>query len=228
MNDMKLLHIDSSVLGPHSVSRQVSAAIVNRLRQATPGLEIVYRDLTSTPLAHLSGPYFAATQGAAPEPALLQDLAAGQAVLDEFVAADIVVLGAPMYNFTIPSQLKAWIDRILVAGKTFKYGAQGVEGLAGNKRVIVAISRGGFYGGGTPAAVGEHLETYLRWVFGFIGIKSPEFISADGIQIGPEHREKAVANALEAASNLNAASSITAQPAVARRQRAGVADPVRS
>jgi len=178
---------------------------VERLRRTTPGLEVVYRDLTSTPLAHLSGSHLAVAQGAAPEAALQQDLAAGQAVLDEFLAADIVVLGAPMYNFTIPSQLKAWIDRILVAGKTFKYGAQGVEGLAGNKRVIVAISRGGFYGPGTPAAVGEHLETYLRWVFGFIGIKSPEFISADGIQIGPEHREKAVANALEAASNLNAA-----------------------
>ena len=125
-------------------------------------------------------------QGAAPDAALQPDLAAGQPVLEEFLAADIVVLGAPMYNFTIPSQLKAWIDRILVAGKTFKYGAQGPEGLAGNKRVIVAISRGGFYGPGTPAAVGEHLETYLRWVFGFIGVASPEFISADGIQIGPE------------------------------------------
>ena len=207
---MKLLHIDSSVLGPHSVSRQVSAAIVDRLRQATPGLEVTYRDLTSVPLAHLTGSHLAAGQGAVPEAALQQDglqqdLAAGQAVLEEFLAADIVVLGAPMYNFTIPSQLKAWIDRILVAGKTFKYSAQGVEGLAGNKRVIVAISRGGYYGPGTPAAVGEHLETYLRWVFGFIGVTNPEFISADGIQVGPDHREKAVAGALQAASNLSAA-----------------------
>jgi len=202
---MKLLHIDSSVLGPHSVSRQVSAAIVERLRQATPGLEIAYRDLTSTPLAHLSGSHLAAAQGAAPDAALQPDLAAGQAVLEEFLAADIVVLGAPMYNFTIPSQLKAWIDRIVVAGKTFKYGAQGPEGLAGNKRVIVAISRGGFYGPGTPAAVGEHLETYLRWVFGFMGVANPEFISADGIQIGPEYREKALAGALQAVTNLHAA-----------------------
>jgi FMN-dependent NADH-azoreductase len=202
---MKLLHIDSSVLGPHSVSRQVSAAIVERLRQSTPGLEVSYRDLTLTPLAHLSGPHLVAGQGTAPEAALQADIAAGQSALEEFQAADVVVLGAPMYNFTIPSQLKAWIDRILVAGKTFKYGAQGVEGLAGNKRVIVAISRGGFYGPGTPAAVGEHLETYLRWVFGFIGIKNPEFISADGIQVGPEHREKAVAGALKAAGDLNAA-----------------------
>ncbi|MDP1583470.1 MAG: NAD(P)H-dependent oxidoreductase [Bradyrhizobium sp.] len=202
---MKLLHIDSSVLGPHSVSRQVSAAIVDRLRQATPGLEVTYRDLTTMPLAHLTGSHLAASQGAVPEAALLEDLTAGQAVLEEFLAADIVVLGAPMYNFTIPSQLKAWIDRVLVAGKTFKYSADGAEGLAGNKRVIIAISRGGFYGAGTPAAVGEHLETYLRWVFGFIGVQNPEFISADGIQVGPEHREKALAGALQAATRLHAA-----------------------
>jgi FMN-dependent NADH-azoreductase len=202
---MKLLHIDSSVLGPHSVSRQVSGAIVDRLRQATPGLDIVYRDLTSTPLAHLSGHHLAAAQGAVPEAALLPDIAASQAVLEEFLAADIVVLGAPMYNFTIPSQLKAWIDRILVAGKTFKYDANGVQGLAGNKRVIIAVSRGGFYGADTPMAVGEHLETYLRWVFGFIGVTNLELISADGIQVGPEHREKALAGALQAATNLHAA-----------------------
>jgi FMN-dependent NADH-azoreductase len=200
---MKLVHVDSSVLGPHSVSRQVSAAIVERLKKANPRL--TYRDLTATPLAHLSGSHLAAGQGATPDASLHDDIAAGQAVLKEFLAADIVVLGAPMYNFTIPSQLKAWIDRILVAGETFKYSAAGVEGLAGNKRVIVAISRGGFYGTGTPAAVGEHLETYLRWVLGFIGVKNPEFISADGIQVGPEHREKAVASALQAASTLDAA-----------------------
>jgi FMN-dependent NADH-azoreductase len=202
---MKLLHIDSSVLGPHSVSRQVSAAIVDRLVKANHRLEIVYRDLTSTPLAHLSGSHLAAGQGAVPEAAIRPDLAAGQAVLDEFLAADIVVLGAPMYNFTIPSQLKAWIDRIVVAGKTFKYSAQGAEGLAGNKRVIVAISRGGFYGAGTPAAAGEHLEAYLRWVFGFMGVANPEFISADGVQVGPEYREKALASALQAATNPRAA-----------------------
>src|SRR5260221_6396459 len=199
---MKLLHIDSSLLGPPSVSGQFSAAIVDRLRQATPSLDIVYRDLTQTPLAHLSGSHLAAAQGA-PAPAELgPDLAASAAVLNEFLAADIVVLGAPMYNFTLPSQLKAWIDRILVAGKTFKYGAQGAEGLAGNKRVIVAISRGGFYRAGTPAAVGEHLETYLRWVFGFIGIANPEFLFADGTQVGPEHRGKALAGALHGANKL--------------------------
>jgi FMN-dependent NADH-azoreductase len=202
---MRLLHIDSSVLGPHSVSRQLSAAIAQRLRETTPTLEVVYRDLTATPLSHLSGPHLAAAQGAEPPAELQHDLALSQTVLDEFLAADIVVLGAPMYNFTLPSQLKAWIDRILVAGKTFKYGAHGAEGLAGNKRVIVAVSRGGFYAEGTPSAVGEHLESYLRWVFGFIGIANPEFISADGVQIGPEQRDKALATALQAATRLRAA-----------------------
>lgn len=202
---MKLLHIDSSVLGPHSVSRQISAAIVDRLRQATPSLDTVYRDLTQTPLAHLSGSHLAAAQGAPAPAELAPDLAASAAVLTEFLDADIVVIGAPMYNFTIPSQLKAWIDRILVAGKTFKYDANGPQGLAGNKRVIVAISRGGYYGADTPAALGEHLETYLRWVFGFIGIANPEFIFADGIQVGPDHREKALAGALQAATSLRAA-----------------------
>jgi FMN-dependent NADH-azoreductase len=202
---MKLLHIDSSVLGPHSISRQVTAAIVGRLRQTTPGIEFVYRDLAVTPLAHLTGSHLAASQGVAPPADLLEDIATSKAVLDEFLAADIVVLGAPMYNFTIPSQLKAWIDRVVIAGKTFKYGAQGPEGLAGNKRVIVAISRGGYYGPGTPAAAFEHLETYLRGVFGFIGVAKLEFISADGIQVGPEHREKALAGALQAATKLQAA-----------------------
>jgi FMN-dependent NADH-azoreductase len=202
---MKLLHIDSSVLGAHSVSRQVSAAIVDRLRNANPGLEITYRDVGATPLSHLSGSHLAAAQGATPEAALAQDLAAGQSALDEFLAADIVVVGAPMYNFTLPSQLKAWIDRIVVAGKTFTYGPQGAEGLAGNKRVIIAISRGGFYGAGTPAALGEHLETYLRWVFGFIGVTNLELIFADGVQMGPEHREKAVTGALQAVTDLHAA-----------------------
>ncbi|WP_440640720.1 FMN-dependent NADH-azoreductase [Bradyrhizobium sp. PUT101] len=202
---MKLLHIDSSVLGPHSVSRQVSAAIVDRLRQTTPGLDVTYRDLTRTPLAHLSGSHLAAAQGAPAPAELAPDLAASAAVLDEFMGADVVVVGAPMYNFTIPSQLKAWIDRIMVVGKTFKYGAAGPEGLAGGKRVIVAISRGGYYGAGSPAAALEHLESYLRGVFGFMGIHNAEFIIADGIQVGPDHREKALAGALQAATSLRAA-----------------------
>ena len=204
---MKLLHIDASILGGNSVSRQLSAAAVERLRKTTPDLDVTYRDISATPLSHLTGEHLAAAHGATPEtPAVREDIAASAAALDEFLAADIVVVGAPMYNFTIPSQLKAWIDRILVAGKTFKYSEKGVEGLAGNKRVIVAISRGGFYGADTPAAAGEHLETYLRWVFGFIGVKDLEIIAADGVQVGPDQREKALVGALAAAGALPAVS----------------------
>jgi FMN-dependent NADH-azoreductase len=204
---MKLLHIDASILGGNSVSRQLSAAAVGRLKQTIPNLDVGYRDIGVAPPSHLSGAHLAAAHGAAPETAELeQDIAASQAVLDEFLAADIVVIGAPMYNFTLPSQLKAWLDRILVAGKTFRYTENGgVQGLAAGKRVIVTISRGGFYGAGAPAAAGEHLETYLRWVFGFIGIANPEIIIAEGLQTGPEQREKAVTAALQAATQLQAA-----------------------
>ena len=203
---MRLLHIDASIQGANSASRQLSAAVVERLRQATPGIEITYRDLAARPLSHLSGEHLAAVQGAAPEsPELQQDLAASQAALEVFLAADIVVIGAPMYNFTIPSQLKAWIDRILVAGKTFRYGAKGPEGLAGNKRLIIAISRGGLYGPGAPAAVLEHLETYLRGVFAFIGVTNPELIVAEGLLLGAEQREKSLQSALQAIGALRAA-----------------------
>src|SRR5271170_4135077 len=203
---MQLLHIDSSVLGPNSVSRALSAEIVARQAALHPGMTAIHRDLAADAALHLSSAHLAAWQGGAPGDANLSaDLAKGGNYLAELLAADIIVIGAPMYNFSIPSQLKAWIDRVVVAGKTFKYGAQGVEGLAGNKRVIIAVSRGGFYGADTPMAVGEHLETYLRWVFGFMGVTNLEFISADGIQIGPEHREKALAGALQAATDLHAA-----------------------
>jgi FMN-dependent NADH-azoreductase len=205
---MKLLHIDSSILGGNSASRQLSAAMVDQLTKVAPGLDVVYRDLAAAPLAHLSGEHLAAAQGAVPEsPAMQKDIAASQAVLDEFLSADTVVIGAPMYNFTIPSQLKAWIDRILVAGKTFRYGAAGPEGLAGDKHVIVAISRGGFYQAGMPAAAFEHVETYLRGVFRFIGVTNLEIVVAEGLQIGPEQREKAMQGALQAVTELRPALS---------------------
>jgi FMN-dependent NADH-azoreductase len=202
---MKLLHLDSSILGGNSASRQLSAAITGQLAKAMPALEIAYRDLAAEPLSHLSGEHLAAGQGAVPEsPTLRKDIAASQAALDEFLGADIVVIGAPMYNFGIPSQLKAWIDRIAVAGKTFRYGPAGPEGLAGGKRVVVAISRGGFYGPGMPAAALEHVESYLRAVFGFIGVTDLEIIVAEGLQIGPEQRDKAMQGALQAVTALTA------------------------
>jgi FMN-dependent NADH-azoreductase len=208
---MKLLHIDSSILGANSVSRQVSAAIVERLRPVTPTLEVTYRDLVAAPLphvtlAHLPGDHPLSAMAPDTDGAALEkNRAASQAVLEEFVAADIVVIGAPMYNFAIPSQLKAWIDLLLVPGRTFRYGASGLEGLAGDKRVIIAISRGNQYGAGAPAAAAEHAESYLRTAFGFIGVTNLEFIVAEGIQRGPEVRAAAIEGALGAAAELRAA-----------------------
>ena len=190
---MKLLHVDSSILGPGSVSRQLSAEIVAAERKLHPGLDVIYRDLAAEPVGHLSGAHLAASQGAIPEAAPLQrDFAAGQAALEEFLAAGIVVVGAPMYNFGVPSQLKAWIDRLAVAGKTFRYSEKGAEGLAGGKRVIVASSRGGFYGPQTPIAFLDHQENYLRGIFGFFGITDVTFIRAEGIALGPDQRAKAI------------------------------------
>ena len=117
-------------------------------------------------------------------------------VLDEFKAADIVVIGAPMYNFSVPSQLKAWIDRIVVAGQTFQYGPNGPEGLAKGKRVIIGLARGNFYGDGAPAASLEHVETYLKGLFNFIGVE-PEFVIAEGLGVSPEHRDASLKQALD-------------------------------
>jgi FMN-dependent NADH-azoreductase len=190
---MKLLHVDSSILGPGSVSRQLSAEIVVAERRLHPSLEVVYRDLGHEPVGHLSGAHLAANQGVTAEAlALRQDVAAGRAALEEFLAADIVVVGAPMYNFAIPSQLKAWIDRLAVAGKTFRQTDKGVEGLAGGKKVIIASSRGGFYGPQTPIAFLDHQETYLRNIFGFFGITDVTFIRAEGVALGPDQRAKSI------------------------------------
>lgn len=193
---MKLLHIDSSILGAGSVSRTLSAAIVAAQRAQHPGLQVSYRDLAAQPVGHLSGAHLAAGQGAVPEDTTLAaDVADGAAVLDAFLAADIVVVGAPMYNFSIPTQLKAWIDRLAIAGRTFRYSEKGVEGLAGGKTVIIASSRGGFYGEGTPIAFLDHQETYLKGVFSFFGITDIRFIRAEGVAMGDEQRTKSVEGA---------------------------------
>ena len=201
---MKILHIDSSILGDHSVSRAVSAAAVAQLKALNPGAEVVSHDLAAKPIAHLSGRYLAGQSADVQhDQALQEDLALGGTALAEFLAADTVVVGAAMYNFTISSLLKAWIDRILVAGKTFHYTDKGAEGLAGGKRVIVAAARGGVYSAGSPHASFEHAESYLRCVFAFMGIPSIEVIVAEGIALGPESREKALKAGLEAAAALH-------------------------
>lgn len=179
---MTILHIDSAITGEFSASRELSAAIVRELIAADPRAQVTYRDLAAEPLSHLTLPAFAEEDS--------------QEALAQFKAAGTVVIGAPMYNFTIPSQLKAWLDRILVAGETFRYTETGaVEGLAGAKRVIVAVARGGLYGEGSDLRAIEHAERYLSTVFAFIGIPHVEFVVAEGLKISDEVRASAVAEA---------------------------------
>lgn len=182
---MNILHLDSSPLGGHSVTRELSAAIVAQLRAASSSTRLVYRDLAASPLPHWTPAIDAA------DPAVRS----ASDALDEFLAADTVVIGAPMYNFTVPSQLKAWIDRILVAGRTFRYTATGPEGLAGGKRVIVASARGGLYAAGTPGAAIDFQEPLLRQVFAMIGIDDVTFVRAEGVGISAEQKAAAIAAA---------------------------------
>ena len=154
---MTILHIDSSISGEASVSRRLTRAIVARLG----GGPALYRDLAADPLPHLTA------RGEDPH------------ILAEFLAADTIVIGAPMYNFTVPTQLKAWLDRLAVAGKSFRYTEAGPEGLLGDKRVIIALASGGQYDEGSPF---EHHRSYLRAFFNFLGIE-PEFVTAAGVGV---------------------------------------------
>lgn len=181
---MNILHLDASSLGGYSVSRGLTAAVVAALSDSNAAAKVTYRDLDAQPLSHWSPVADAASEAGA----------LNKAVLDEFLAADVIVLGAPMYNFTIPSQLKAWIDRIVVAGTTFKYTDTGPQGLATGKRVIVVSSRGGVYTSG-PAAGMDFQEPYLRAVLGFIGISEVEFVRAEGVARGDDAKAAGIAAA---------------------------------
>ena len=181
---MKLLHLDSSALGASSVTRELSAAIVARWQYAVPGLTVDYRDLDNNPLPHLTGEVLTGADTAAK--------GEGDATMDQFLASDVIVIGAPMYNFGVPSTLKAWIDRIAVAGKTVRYTEKGPEGLAVGKTVVIASGRGGIYGDASPA---DFQEAYLRQVFSFLGITDIEFVRAEGVAYSPQHRTDAMAAA---------------------------------
>ena len=191
---MKLLHIDSSILGDNSASRQLSGEVVKAWQAADPQVEVSYRDLASEAIAHFS----AATLVAAGTPAELRDAAQKHEAqlsadtLAQFLAADAVVIAAPMYNFTIPTQLKAWIDRIAVAGQTFRYTEAGPEGLCGGKKLIIVSTAGGLHAG-QASNVGH--EDYLKLVFGFLGISDIEFVRAQGLAYGDEVRNKSLSDA---------------------------------
>jgi FMN-dependent NADH-azoreductase len=193
---MKLLHIDSSILGTQSASRELSAAWAADWKARHPESASVYRDLAAQSLPHLTGDVLMARSAphAIEDAELRSRVEADEAMMQEFLDADVIVIGAPMYNFSVPSQLKAWIDRIAVAGRTFRYGPNGPEGLAGGKKVVVVSSRGGVYSAG-PAAGFDHQEAYLRSVFTFLGVTDIEFIRAEGLNMGAEKRTASMSDA---------------------------------
>jgi FMN-dependent NADH-azoreductase len=201
---MKLLHLDSSILGDSSASRQLSRAVVDSWLAAEPEAQVSYRDLASDALSHLS----AASLVAGGTPAELRDAAQqhevelAESTLNEFLAADAIVIGAPMYNFTVPTQLKAWIDRVAVAGKTFAYDENGPKGLAGGKKVVIVSTAGGIHAG-QPS--GQAHEEYLQLVLRFLGITDIEIVRAEGLAYGDEPRANAFKSAQAQITGLFAA-----------------------
>ncbi|MBV6671480.1 FMN-dependent NADH-azoreductase [Xanthomonas axonopodis pv. phyllanthi] len=194
---MRLLHLDSSILTDTSVSRQLTAQVVQDLHAAIDDLHATYRDLAAVPIEHLSGA-IAAGFRPLPQPAsdaaLVAEHALSEQLVEEFLASDIVVIGAPMYNFSVPTQLKAWIDRIAQPGRTFRYTANGPEGLAGGKQLIVASSRGGMYTQGPMASL-DFQEAYLTATFGFLGVRDVHFVRAENQSRGPEPAAAALISA---------------------------------
>jgi FMN-dependent NADH-azoreductase len=220
MRPRKLLYVDSSISGAQSVSRRLTGSIVERIQGAIPGLEVVYRDLAAAPIPHISEAvqnerFLAQAKGGglpaaaaqlytgdpSRDPQVQRDLKLVDAALDEFLWSDLVVLGAPMYNFGVPSQLKTWIDALAFAGRTFRFTETGAEGLCGGKRVIVASSRGGFYSAGSPMAGLDHQESYLAAFFGFLGVNDVSFVRVEGANV-PGVRQGAIDAALAQVSAL--------------------------
>lgn len=194
---MQLLHIDSAITGPQSVSRQLSREAVDAWVAAHPGTQVSYLDLVADAPGHLTQDALSlrVPPAGAFSPAQLRENALTERLLAQFLAVDVVVIGAPFYNFSIPTQLKAWIDRLAQPGRTFRYTASGPEGLAAGKTVIVALSRGGVYSTSEGGRAMEHQESYLQTVFGFFGITDVRFVRAEGVALGADGRNEALANA---------------------------------
>jgi FMN-dependent NADH-azoreductase len=181
----KLLVIKSSVTGAASVTNGLIDRLVDRLRVEVPGLSVTERDLDAAPVPHLSS----ATLGGIGRGEMSEGSAATRVLSDAMIAelqeADMLVIGAPMYNFGIPSTLKSWFDHVLRAGVTFQYGADGPKGLVRPKPVVVVEARGGFYSEG-PASVMDAQEPHLKGMLGFMGLSDVEFVRIERLAFGPD------------------------------------------
>lgn len=209
---MKVLHVDSSVNGAASVSRGLSRQVVDTWVANHPDAEVEYLDLAVDTPPHFSASSMVIRRpGSEPlSEAEQREAALAEALVSQFLAADVVVIGAPLYNFSIPSQLKAWIDRLAQAGRTFRYTEKGPEGLAGGKTVISVLSRGGIYSTSEVGQAMEHQETYLKTVFGFFGVKDVRVVRAEGTDLGAESRENALRTAAEQIEAVTAPDTVAA------------------
>ena len=213
---MKLLHIDSSVLGAQSVSRELTREIVSGWLRANPGTVVEHLDLALDAPSHLDHDSLGFRLGpdAGASAAQQRENRVSERLVQQFLAADVVVVGAPMYNFSVPSQLKAWIDRIAQVGRTFRYTEQGPQGLAGGKTVIVASSRGGRYADQPALEALDHQERYLRTVFGFFGITDVRVVRAEGVAMGDAAKAAALQTARQQIARI-AHAAATRAPAAA-------------
>ena len=202
---MKILHIDASASNAEtSHTRRLSNELVERLKADHADATVVYRDLVADQLPHVDMTIrHAWLPENAEDPALAETRGRSKTLVDELKAADVVVIGSPMYNFTVPSTLKAWIDHVSIAGQTFSYTAEGPRGLLTGKAYLV-ISSGGIYSQG-PFAANDHLATYLEAILRFLGISDIDTIRAEGIAYGPEQDRAAMARASEQIGALSAA-----------------------
>ncbi len=190
-----VLALTSSALGTQSVSNRLVAHALDRFRASEPGAHVLVRDLGSDHIPHIDGEVVAALRGGASETAgQARALALSEALLEELVAADVLVIGAPMYNFGISTTLKAWFDYVLRAGITFRYSEAGPEGLLKGKRALVILSRGGLYSEG-PARAMDFQEPHILALLRFMGIDDVAVVRAEGLGFGPEARDTAIAGA---------------------------------
>ena len=194
---MKLLHVDSSILGTNSVSRQLTAELVAQWRKSHPETKVEYLDLALNAPNHFSADALGIKTGVQAEPTEAQrrENALSEQLVSQFLASDVIVVGAPLYNFSIPTQLKAWIDRLAQIGRTFKYTDKGAVGLATGKTVIVASTRGGVYSSSEGGQAMEHQESYLKVIFGFFGITDVRIVRAEGLAMGDASKAAALSAA---------------------------------
>jgi FMN-dependent NADH-azoreductase len=192
----KVLILDSAATGEASVSRKLTRELVRALKARNPAVQLVHRDIGAEPIPHLTEETVGAIRGGEAEsPAARDAVALSDRLIAELKAADLIVIGAPMYNFGIPSTLKAWFDHVLRAGITFRYSAAGPEGLVKNKHAIVVESRAGLYSEG-PSAAMDSQEPHLRTLLSFMGIDEVTFVRAEKLAFGPDTAEAAIAEAV--------------------------------